>query len=66
MDIGAFRTTEHGVDERFLRRWSPRAMSGELIEEETLLGLFEAARSGPSSSTCSPKVTGSGQFVPPF
>ena len=30
MESGAFRKTEHGVDERFLNRWSPRAMSGGL------------------------------------
>jgi nitroreductase len=54
MDIGAFRTTEHGVDERFLGRWSPRAMSGGLIEEETLLSLFEAARWAPSSNNNQP------------
>ena len=54
MDISAFRKTEHGVDERFLSRWSPRAMSGETIEKETLLGLFEAARWAPSSNNNQP------------
>jgi nitroreductase len=54
MDIGAFRKTEYGVDERFLNRWSPRAMSGGLIEEETLLTLFEAARWAPSSNNNQP------------
>jgi nitroreductase len=54
MDIGAFRKTEHGVDERILSRWSPRAMSGELIEGETLMGLFEAARWAPSSNNNQP------------
>jgi nitroreductase len=54
MEIGAFRKTEHGVDERFLNRWSPRAMSGGLIEKETLLGLFEAARWAPSSNNNQP------------
>jgi nitroreductase len=40
---------EHPVDELFLDRWSPRAMSGESISEEELLTLFEAARWAPSS-----------------
>jgi len=54
MEIGAFRKTAHGVDDRFLNRWSPRAMSGEAIEKETLLGLFEAARWAPSSNNNQP------------
>jgi nitroreductase len=54
MDIDAFRKTEHGIDERFLSRWSPRAMSGESIEEETLKELFEAARWAPSSNNNQP------------
>lgn len=43
------REAEHGVDELFLDRWSPRAMSGESLTEEELLRLFEAARWAPSS-----------------
>jgi nitroreductase len=39
----------HAVDELFLDRWSPRAMSGEEVSEEELLTLFEAARWAPSS-----------------
>jgi len=41
--------TEHPVDELFLDRWSPRALSGEVISEEELMTLFEAARWAPSS-----------------
>jgi nitroreductase len=41
--------TEHPIDELFLDRWSPRAMSGEAVSEEELLTLFEAARWAPSS-----------------
>jgi len=33
----------------FLKRYSPRAMSGEKISEEELMTLFEAARWAPSS-----------------
>jgi nitroreductase len=54
MDNDTFRNPEHGVDEQFLRRWSPRAMSGEPIDNETLLGLFEAARWAPSSNNNQP------------
>jgi nitroreductase len=43
------RRAEHPIDELFLDRWSPRAMSGEPVSEEELLTLFEAARWAPSS-----------------
>ena len=48
------RHAEHPVDELFLDRWSPRAMSGEEIGEEDLLTLFEAARWAPSSYNAQP------------
>jgi nitroreductase len=41
--------TQHPVDELFLDRWSPRAMSGESVTDEELMTLFEAARWAPSS-----------------
>lgn len=53
MDI-PFREREHGVDELFLNRWSPRAMSGESIEGEVLRRLFEAARWAPSANNNQP------------
>src|SRR3954451_14919898 len=40
---------QNPVDELFLDRWSPRAMSGEGLSEEELMTLFEAARCAPSS-----------------
>jgi len=40
---------QHPVDELFLDRWSPRAMSGEAVSDEELMTLFEAARWAPSS-----------------
>jgi nitroreductase len=40
---------QYPVDELFLDRWSPRAMSGEALSEEELMTLFEAARWAPSS-----------------
>ena len=43
------READYPVDELFLDRWSPRALSGEEMSEEELLTLFEAARWAPSS-----------------
>ncbi|MFL6333713.1 MAG: nitroreductase family protein [Pyrinomonadaceae bacterium] len=40
---------QNPVDELFLDRWSPRAMSGEGLSEQELMTLFEAARWAPSS-----------------
>jgi nitroreductase len=37
------------VDRLFLERWSPRAMSGQSLENSQLMALFEAARWAPSS-----------------
>ncbi len=54
MDVGDYRNLEHGVDEIFINRWSPRSMSGGLLDQETLMGLFEAARWAPSSSNNQP------------
>lgn len=44
-----FRTADHPIEPLFLRRWSPRAMSGESLAEEEMLSLFEAARWAPST-----------------
>ena len=43
------RTADYPIDDLFLSRWSPRAMTGEAISEEDLMTLFEAARWAPSS-----------------
>jgi nitroreductase len=48
------RTADHPIDNLFLDRWSPRAMSGESIDERVLLTLFEAARWAPSSGNSQP------------
>lgn len=37
------------VDRIFIERWSPRAMSGQSIDDAQLKSLFEAARWAPSS-----------------
>ncbi len=44
-----FRTPDYPIEPLFLRRWSPRAMSGEPILEQELMTLFEAARWAPST-----------------
>jgi nitroreductase len=43
------RTTEYDIDDIFLKRYSPRAMSGKIISREELMTLFEAARWAPSA-----------------
>jgi nitroreductase len=49
IDAGAHREAAHGVEPVFVRRWSPRAMSGKEISDEQLRRLLEAARWAPSS-----------------
>jgi nitroreductase len=48
------RITEYNIDDVFLKRYSPRAMSGEKITEEELMTLFEAGRWAPSSMNSQP------------
>lgn len=43
------RRPEYPVNNIFLERWSPRAMSGEDVQEIELMSLFEAAKWAPSS-----------------
>lgn len=54
MNIHDFRKPERPVHDMFINRWSPRAMSGEEIDEATLKTLFEAARWAPSSNNNQP------------
>jgi nitroreductase len=44
-----FRKADYPIEPLFVRRWSPRAMSGEPITEKEMLTLFEAARWAPST-----------------
>jgi nitroreductase len=46
----AHRTPDHPIEKLFVDRWSPRAMSGEPLEEAELMRLFEAARWAPSTN----------------
>lgn len=48
------RQSPYPIDPLFLDRWSPRAMSGEPIDEDELLVLFEAAHWAPSSGNSQP------------
>jgi nitroreductase len=43
------RRADRPIEMIFLRRWSPRAMSGEPLSDDELLTLFEAARWAPST-----------------
>ena len=43
------RRAQNKINSIFVNRWSPRSMTGESINDETLMSLFEAARWAPSS-----------------
>lgn len=43
------RKADYPINDIFIDRWSPRAMSGAEIDESELMALFEAARWAPSS-----------------
>ncbi|MCU0679818.1 MAG: nitroreductase family protein [Planctomycetes bacterium] len=43
------RVSKYNINHLILKRWSPRALSGEMITDEDFLALLEAARFAPSS-----------------
>ena len=43
------RRADRPIESIFLKRWSPRAMSGEPLTGDELMTLFEAARWAPST-----------------
>src|SRR2546422_5764006 len=43
------RKPDYPIESLFIRRWSPRAMTGEALTEAELMRLFEAARWAPST-----------------
>jgi len=43
------RTADHPIETLFLKRWSPRAMSGAPVNPDDLMRLLEAARWAPST-----------------
>lgn len=47
--IEKYRKNIHGSNPIFKNRWSPRAMSGEEVEEEDLMAMLEAAHWAPSA-----------------
>jgi len=48
------RRTEYDVDDIFLKRYSPRAMSGEAVSLVELMTLLDAARWAPSAFNAQP------------
>jgi nitroreductase len=54
MTTSNHRESPYSIDEMFLDRWSPRAFTGEIIEESQLLTLLEAAHWAPSSANHQP------------
>jgi nitroreductase len=43
------RNSQHKINPLLINRWSPRSMTGDSLDDETLMSLFEAARWAPSS-----------------
>ena len=43
------RQSTYKINPLILNRWSPRSMTGEELDDDTIMGLFEAARWAPSS-----------------
>lgn len=48
-DALKIRHADHPIETLFLKRWSPRAMSGAAVSQADMNRLFEAARWAPSS-----------------
>src|SRR3989338_5284656 len=48
------RKPDHKINPLFIKRWSPRSLSGEKISKEELFTLLEASRWAPSSSNEQP------------
>ena len=49
INVKEHREAEYPVDDIFINRWSPRAMSGDPVSKDELMSLIEAARWAPSS-----------------
>ncbi|MGJ8523470.1 malonic semialdehyde reductase RutE [Carnimonas sp. R-84981] len=48
------RHPQYPADALFVNRWSPRSLTGEAIDDQTLFTLFEAARWAPSAFNVQP------------
>ncbi|WP_211311991.1 nitroreductase family protein [Halarchaeum salinum] len=53
-EVAAHREPSEDVGPLFVNRWSPRAMTGEPLDESAYRPLFEAARWAPSSRNSQP------------
>ena len=42
------RQSTYKINPLILNRWSPRSMTGEELDDDTIMSLFEAARWAPS------------------
>ena len=65
------RTADYDVEPLFLRRWSPRAMSGDALDRATVMRLIEAARWAPSANNMQEwrfvyALNGTAHFSPMF
>ncbi|MGB8766569.1 MAG: nitroreductase family protein, partial [Nitrososphaeraceae archaeon] len=43
------RKPKYPINPLILNRWSPRSMTGETLNDDDIMSLFEAARWAPSS-----------------
>ena len=48
-EVETFRKPSYNINPLILNRWSPRSMTGEELDDDILMTLFEAARWAPSS-----------------
>lgn len=48
-EVAEHRSPQEDIEPLLVNRWSPRAMTGESLDEEQYMPLFEAARWAPSS-----------------
>lgn len=53
-EVAAARKPNYPISSHILNRWSPRAMTGESLDDDELFALFEAARWAPSSGNGQP------------
>lgn len=54
MGVTKQRRADHEIDPIYIKRWSPRAFSTKLVEQEKLHKIFEAARWAPSAANWQP------------
>ena len=48
-ESGSVRKSDYPINSLILNRWSPRSMTGEALNDDDIMSLFEAARWAPSS-----------------